>query len=735
MTEYYARADYTYDGSTVNFSIPCGYIDDDHIVVIVNDDEENPVDYTFLSETQVQLDADTLGLTTGDVISVRRVTPIDDKIVEFTDGNILDEETQNLSQEQVLYAVQEIADDCNELVDNMAEYVSLKETIQDQLSTISQIEAEIAEAEEYYEYVVNLVGSITDTYDEIQEQVEAGIPCKVTHNLFTLNVTDKTLSGDELVGWALQGTEVSYDDYPDAYTEILDEYENGTQTVYADEDAETYAKSYTGSTTGDFYIPYTETLAADTTIYSDITATTELGTITDYTSVTADKYSGSETGTFYTAADADIEEGTEVFSDSILTESLGEITDVKEVSAYEYEASSLGTFYFDSTKTLKAGRTVYSDAALTTELAEVTDVDTIEVDKYSVSTYTYFYVPSGTTIKTGVTIYADEALSNPIGTITTKGSQSSSSYYYYKLGSYAIVFSGNIWTGSSGYFYTASALSTTGQVPYSNAALTSADTIKLNSKTFTATSAYLDSSNNNYLNILYTNSSGTARLISNSYSLVSSTSTASYSYICIDNSSTKLTYTKLGTVSTDIIVFDDGANETYSLTGSIEDTYIQIANGSYETYDKTGTVETLAVKTDYAEEYEAVTYNGIVSSAGVAFVYSLADNGHKVVDSIYENQLANYLANEGICEFYLINQTDTTITLPTLDTDKTIYLCVGNTIVSPSSITTAVTKEEFNETLEDYVTRDELEVYTSLITSFTDTLGDISTALAEILGE
>lgn len=35
----------------------------------------------------------------------------------------------------------------------------------------------------------------------------------------------------------MQGSDVFYEDYPNAYTTILKEFENGTETIYADDDA------------------------------------------------------------------------------------------------------------------------------------------------------------------------------------------------------------------------------------------------------------------------------------------------------------------------------------------------------------------------------------------------------------------------------------------------------------------------------------------------------------------
>ena len=106
--EYYARVDYIYEGGNTKFSIPFPYIDKSHIVAIINEDTENPItDLEFLTDNQVQLNTE---IMTRATVSIRRITPLDNRFVDFTDGNILDEESQDLSALQVFDVVQEIKD-------------------------------------------------------------------------------------------------------------------------------------------------------------------------------------------------------------------------------------------------------------------------------------------------------------------------------------------------------------------------------------------------------------------------------------------------------------------------------------------------------------------------------------------------------------------------------------------------------------------------------------------------
>lgn len=133
MTTYFARKEYVYSGGDAIFSIPFSYIKKEHISVLVND--EATENYTYLNNSQIQVN-DTL--ETNDVVSIIRSTPIDSRMVVFSDTSILDKKAQNLAQEQVFDAIQEVYD--NNIVfkletnDNFDDY---KDTVNSQISTIS----------------------------------------------------------------------------------------------------------------------------------------------------------------------------------------------------------------------------------------------------------------------------------------------------------------------------------------------------------------------------------------------------------------------------------------------------------------------------------------------------------------------------------------------------------------------------------------------------------------------
>ena len=59
----------------------------------------------------------------------------------------------------------------------------------------------------------------------------ADIKLAATFNLFDTKIADHILEGKEATGWALQGTYVTKDLYPDFYNKCLEEYENGEAQI------------------------------------------------------------------------------------------------------------------------------------------------------------------------------------------------------------------------------------------------------------------------------------------------------------------------------------------------------------------------------------------------------------------------------------------------------------------------------------------------------------------------
>jgi hypothetical protein len=108
-------------------------------------------DWFFLNDSQIRLRNLPEGMTSDTVVSVRRVTDIDKKVVTYTNNTLLNKENLNLSQDQLLYAVQEIYDNNtqfgidvdNILVENKAEMDAvIEQNKQEILGIQSQFEEE-----------------------------------------------------------------------------------------------------------------------------------------------------------------------------------------------------------------------------------------------------------------------------------------------------------------------------------------------------------------------------------------------------------------------------------------------------------------------------------------------------------------------------------------------------------------------------------------------------------------
>jgi hypothetical protein len=186
MTTYYARKEYVYSGGDAIFSIPFSYIKKDHIDVLING--ESTENYTYLNTSQIRV-TDTLAI--GDKISIVRTTPIDDRMVVFSDTSILDKDTQNLAQEQTFNAVQEIYDN-NEvfkiqtntaLEDNKQELLSIQSNFEDDVNkSISDISSSVDSANTAASSAVNLANNALATANQALDNSNTAITTANTAN-------------------------------------------------------------------------------------------------------------------------------------------------------------------------------------------------------------------------------------------------------------------------------------------------------------------------------------------------------------------------------------------------------------------------------------------------------------------------------------------------------------------------------------------------------------------------
>ena len=110
----YSYRQYTGDGSAKTFSVPFPYLARAHVHLYLNSKElVDGTDYTWTSGTQLQLTTAPQAAVPGavpvpaEVLTVRRITPEDDQIVQWKDGSYIIQHDLNESDRQWLYLIQE----------------------------------------------------------------------------------------------------------------------------------------------------------------------------------------------------------------------------------------------------------------------------------------------------------------------------------------------------------------------------------------------------------------------------------------------------------------------------------------------------------------------------------------------------------------------------------------------------------------------------------------------------
>ena len=174
MTEFYARQDYIYDGDSRIFTIPFDSIEMRYIKVYIND--VNCPYWQELNGSQVQI-PDWVELTIGDVISIRRKTPINEQMVVFSDKSILNEESQNLAQKQLFYSMQELYDNNTQFKEDVED--ALNNTSTELTNTVnsfkSDLETEITAGDDYLQEQFDNFEATVNLTAERLSMVEDGI--------------------------------------------------------------------------------------------------------------------------------------------------------------------------------------------------------------------------------------------------------------------------------------------------------------------------------------------------------------------------------------------------------------------------------------------------------------------------------------------------------------------------------------------------------------------------------
>lgn len=105
MADFYSRVSYTGDGSTDTFTIPFPYFSKTDVFIRV--DDTNIGTYEFLTESSIKLPTPP---AQGAVVSIYRRTP-KNRIIDFQDGSLLNSDTLDADSNQMMFLVQEAADD------------------------------------------------------------------------------------------------------------------------------------------------------------------------------------------------------------------------------------------------------------------------------------------------------------------------------------------------------------------------------------------------------------------------------------------------------------------------------------------------------------------------------------------------------------------------------------------------------------------------------------------------
>lgn len=237
----------------------------------------------------------------------------------------------------------------------------------------------------------------------------------------------------------------------------------------------------------------------------------------------------------------------------------------EEIIAYKYTFSFTGVVYLASTLAVNAH--VYSDAGLNQDIGTVTFYGTFTADKYSItnnSSFSTFYVPSGTTLKAGTKLYSNAACTNQIGTIGTKGTETTITAYKYKVATWE-----TLWGLTAGQiFYTTEKVTTSvnNLQIYTNSACTKKGPFKTGTDGRGSSSdvKILTYSGGEY--VVTAVMGGRANIGTNTFSSQGTIGTTS-TYYTISGSNKKCTITKTGTASATVVRVNNGSNETFTYNG------------------------------------------------------------------------------------------------------------------------------------------------------------------------
>ena len=216
MTQFYSRIDTKFNGDVYN--IPFSYSKESEISVYL--DDELFTGWYFLNESQIKFAE--LPSKTPEIVTIRRTTDITKKVVEYTNNTMLSKEALNLSQDQLLNAVQEIYD--NNIQFEIDTIQTIKDNQEEIIDTLEENRQEILDIQDTYEQesdakfvayqdelntkfetVLEAAEKVNALEEAVNTAVEAATTASEQANI-AINKTDETTELVEQANTIIQGT-------------------------------------------------------------------------------------------------------------------------------------------------------------------------------------------------------------------------------------------------------------------------------------------------------------------------------------------------------------------------------------------------------------------------------------------------------------------------------------------------------------------------------------------------
>lgn len=213
MTQYYSRVDATLNGDVYN--IPFSYIKENEISVYI--DDEPITSWEFLNESQIKINEIPSDVSADAIVSIRRTTDITKKVVDYTNQSMLKKENLNLSQNQILNAVQEVYDNSVSFeIDTTAQIATNKAELE---TIIQNNKEEVLGVQQDFETEVNTkIEQVTEAAEKINNLEEAVNTALAAAN----TATEKADEAQEIVNNAVTEMNSKLEAAADSAQQALD---------------------------------------------------------------------------------------------------------------------------------------------------------------------------------------------------------------------------------------------------------------------------------------------------------------------------------------------------------------------------------------------------------------------------------------------------------------------------------------------------------------------------------